>query len=173
MQDSITIAQDLTRAEYVRFSLYLLPKMKIVRRLFLFVTCVSLLAGLLGVAVPGRNEAITLLTVVRWFLPPVFMFLFFFVAVVLVSVYLYQAKPHLFKGVIYRFTPIGMERIGVKVEATIPWIDFLRIKESPSFYFIYVRENNVENVHVLQKRMFASREEAAEFKKLVERNMPL
>jgi YcxB-like protein len=173
MQDSFTIAQDLTRAEYVRFSLYLLPRMKVIRRLFIFVACVSLVAGLLGVVVPGKNETITLLTIVRWFLPMVVLLLFFFIATLLGSLYVYRIRPHLVKGISYRFSTRGMERIGAKLEAVVPWIDFLRIKESDSFFIIYVRENKVENVHVIQKRMFASGEEAAEFKKLVERNMPL
>jgi hypothetical protein len=180
MQTSFSISQDLTQAEYTRFSLYLLFRMKTIRRLFVFIICLTLLATLMGVVAPGKNET-PMLAGVKVLLPPVSMAVIFIVSTLLSSIYIYRTRPHLVKGVTYRFSPKGMERIGSKIEATvitrvaatIPWIDFLRIKESSSFFILHVRENKIENVHVIQKRMFGDAEKAEEFKKFVENNMPL
>lgn len=180
MQTSFSIAQDLTQAEYTRFSLYLLFRMKMIRRLFVFIVCLTLLATLMGVVAPGKNEP-PMMAGVKVLLPPVIMAVIFIVSTLLSSIYIYRTRPHLVKGVSYRFSPKGMERIGGKtgatiaasIEATVPWIDFLRIKENSSFFILYVRENKIENVHVIQKRMFGDAGKAEEFKKFVENNMPL
>jgi len=48
MLNAYSIVLDLTWPEFLRFSLYMLPRIKMIRRLFLFVTGIGLLAGLLG-----------------------------------------------------------------------------------------------------------------------------
>ena len=83
----------------------------------------------------------------------------------------------IYRGITYRFTHWGMERIGTKTEATIPWRDFQNLKETRSFFLLFVKEkvkeDRVSNIHVIQKRMFASPEDSREFQFFLDRNVPL
>lgn len=143
-----------------------------IRRLFLFVTGIGLLAGLLGATAAGKKQTFTILSVAEWMLPPICLLLFFFVATVLMSAYVARFKSHLIRGITYQFTSGGMQIVSTKLEAQIPWANFLRLKETRSFFLIHVKENKTDNVHVIQKRML-SREDAEGFRKFIERNMPL
>jgi hypothetical protein len=101
---------------------------------------------------------------------PVFLFLFFVVFMFLGALFVVRFKPYIIRGITYRFTHWGMERISTRTEATIPWRDFRSLKETTSFYLLNVRENNTDNVHVIQKSKFANSEEAEEFKAFVTGN---
>jgi len=171
MQDTFTVAQDFSFAEYLRFSYYQLPRMKMVRRLFIFSTAIGLLSGLLGLFALGENEKLGVMLLVQSLMPPVFLFLFFFVFMFLGALFVVRFKPHIIRGITYRFTHWGMERIGTRTEATIPWRDFRSLKETASFYLLHVRENNTDNVHVIQKSKFANSEEAEQFKAFVTGNL--
>lgn len=173
MQDTFTIAQDLSFGEYFRISLNQLSKAKLIRRLFIFVTCIGLLAGLSGLLAPGNNESIGIGSLMQIFLVPLSFLLFFFVFLFLYSIFIVRFKPYIIRGITYRFTHWGMERIGTRTEATIPWRDFQKLIETRSFFFLYARENNLNNIHIIQKRMFADFEEAGKFKAFLERNLPL
>ena len=170
MQDTFTVAQDFSFAEYLRFSYYQLPRMKMVRRLFIFSTVIGLLSGLFALLAPGEHETTGVVTLLQSFLPPVFLFLFLVVFMFLGALFVVRFKPHIIRGITYRFTHWGMERIGTRTEATIPWRDFRSLKETTSFYLLHVRENNTDNVHVIQKSKFANSEEAERFKTFVTGN---
>ena len=171
MQDTFTVAQDLSFAEYLRFSLYQLPRTRIIRQLFIYVMILGLMAAVTGLLAPGQNEPSGFMVVLQFLLLPVFLVLLFFVYLLLAGIIIIRFKPHVIRGLTYRFTHWGMERIGVRTEATIPWRDFKSLKETKSFFLLNVWENNVANVHVIQKRMFANSQEAESFKAFVTENL--
>ena len=46
------------------------------------------------------------------------------------------------------------------------------IRETLSFFWLYMRQGGPGNVHVIQKRMFPDKMQADEFKTYVERHLP-
>jgi hypothetical protein len=61
----------------------------------------------------------------------------------------------------YRFSPAGMERLTASTRFSIPWSIFGWISKEAPVTFI-----------VIQKRMFADKMQADEFKTYVERHLP-
>ncbi len=177
MQDTFTVTQDFGFGEYLNFSLYLLPRTKMIRRLAIYLTCLGILVGLLSLPGAGSNKTIDLGVITQSFLPLAGLLLFFLLFYPLFVLYIVRFKPHIIRGITYRFTHWGMERIGTKTEATIPWRDFQKLKETKSFILLYVKEtvkeNKVDNIHVIQKRMFASPEAAREFQEFLNYRLPL
>jgi hypothetical protein len=173
MQDEFAVALDLSWAEYFRLSLYSLLRTKIFRVLIVFVSCIALLTGLLGFLAPGKNEPDIFRAIVQVIGAPLILFLFFFICILLGSLFIVKFKPKFIRGISYRFTHWGMDRTGVNSEINIPWRNFRRLKETRSFFLIYVRENKIDTIHAIQKRKFVDSDQAEEFKRFVESNMPL
>ncbi|HEX9513971.1 MAG TPA: YcxB family protein [Puia sp.] len=178
MRDTFTISHDFSFGEYFNLSLYQMFKTKMIRRLALFAIGIGLLAGLLGLWVPGNNETIKPFNLVgQFFLPLAAMVVLFTLFAFLTCLFIVRFKPHIIRGITYRFTHWGMERIGTKTEATIPWRDFQNLKETRSFFLLFVKEtvkeNRISNIHVIQKRMFTSPEDTREFQVFLDQNVPL
>jgi hypothetical protein len=176
MKDTVTVPQDISFGEHFRISVYQQYRNKMIRRLFIYVAIVGFLAGFLGVAVPGTasgSNEMTFSQIASFFIVPLFLFLFFTAITALVSFYIIQFKPHIIRGITYRFTHWGMERDGKNIAVSIPWRDFKEVKETRSFFFLRVREKDRDNIHVIQKRMFTDKMEAEAFKQFLDHNRPL
>jgi hypothetical protein len=173
MRDIFTVAQDLSLRELFSAILYALPRTKIIRQLFIFITCIGLLAGLMGLLAPGENEKTSIKTFLTFLIAPVSLLTFVFVFSLLISIFIVRFKPHTIRGITFRFTHWGMVRTGEGIRVAIPWRDFQAIKDTKSFFMLDVIENNVQNIHAIQKRMFASAEEAEKFREFVECHLPV
>jgi hypothetical protein len=101
MEDTFTVAQNLTFGEYFRFTLLQLLSTKIIKRLFMSVTVIGLLAGLSGLLTPGNNEAFSIVSLLKCLMPPVFLFLFFFIVLLLAGIFIVRFKPHIIRGITY------------------------------------------------------------------------
>lgn len=173
MQDNYSVNQDLSLNEYFRFTLYLLPRTKIIKRLFIFLTILGLLSGLMGLLAPGENEKPDFIAFLPSLMAPVFLSAFFFVFSFLACVFIVKFKPHIIQGNTFQFTHWGMERTSSGQVAAIPWRDIQTLKETRSFFVFYVTENKIQNIHVIQKRMFTSSGDAERFREFVEGNLIL
>lgn len=81
MQDTFTFTVNMNLREYLRLGFTLLPRIKVIRRIFLLILC----ATLPGLASPGENTV----------------------------------KPHLIRGIEYRFTHWGMEVSTTRISLTL------------------------------------------------------
>ena len=174
MKDTYTIAQDFSYGDYLNFSLYQLPRLRMMRRLFIYFIALGILGQLSSFLGPAHKFTFS------WgffYIPVASLSVFFLLFYPLAALYVIRVKPHLFRGITYRFTHWGMERIGATTEATVPWRDFRNLKETKSFYLLFVKEtvkeNKVDNIHVIQKRMFANTADAQEFQVFLDQNVPL
>jgi len=173
MDRTFTVEQNLSWAELSQVSYFLAVRVKILRRLFISLPCLGLLSGLLGLSTPGKTADLNLLTVLQW-LEPMFIFLLFFLVVIpLTAGYVVIFKPETVRGVVYRFTSTGIERSSAKLDIKIPWTSFKELKETKSFFFLYLKENSINNTFVIQKRMFADAQQAEEFRRWVDGNLEL
>ena len=171
MQDTYTLAVDFNLREYIQLSSVLLPRLKPIRRVFLFLICFGIIVGLLGA--PGKNEKIGISTLLHFFIAPLVLLMLFVIGIVVSAIYVDRWKPQSIRGITYRFTHWGMEVRTADKEADIPWRDFQQVKETKAYFLLYVKEKNHDNVHVIQKRKFADSHEAAGFKAFVMRNLPI
>jgi len=174
MKDTYTIAQNFSYGDYLNFSLYQLPRLRIMRRLIIYFIALGILGQLTSFLGPDHKFTFNW----EFFIIPIAsLSAFFLLFYPLAALYVIHFRPHLFRGITYRFTHWGMERIGTTTEATVPWRDFRNLKETKSFYLIFVREtikeNVVNNIHVIQKRMFANIQDAQEFELFLDQNVPL
>src|SRR5689334_8499014 len=71
MQESYSVTQDLSYFEYVSLSLYMLPRNKLVKRLLIYVFCISALSALFGVLGAGGKEEISIASVLLRLIGPV------------------------------------------------------------------------------------------------------
>ena len=93
--------------------------------------------------------------------------------ILLFSLFVVKFKPWTIRGVIFKFTHWGMERISDKSESTIPWKNFKDLKESKNFIFLFAKEKSVENVFVVRKANFDNALSLEEFKRFVEGKLPI
>ena len=174
MQDAYTIKQDLTYMDYVRLTLYMLTKNKMIRRLIIFIFCICILATLSGLLAPGPNEVFNgsslLMTML---LPPLGIVLFFVVFVFIGGFLMMKFKSDLLKGVTFTFTHLGMERQSAKSESSISWRDFQDVKETKNFILLFVREKNLNNSYAIKKSDLSSPEFEDELKQFIDKYAPL
>lgn len=172
MRDTYTINTDLTWKQYFGLVLYTLARTKAVRVIFSFVTCIALLDAVLTIAAPGKNGVNWPQTLAPILLAPLAIAVFFSGFALLSAWYISAYKAHLIRGFTYTFTHWGMERRGLVTEASIPWRNFTRIKETRNFFLLYVYETKVETFEIIQKEKFPTEAEQAEFKEFIQRNIP-
>jgi hypothetical protein len=55
----------------------------------------------------------------------------------------------LLRGITYKFTHWGVERSGIVSDASIPWRNFTRLKETKHFFLLYGYETKVETFEVI------------------------
>ena len=63
--------------------------------------------------------------------------------------------------------------LGLKSQASIPWRNFTRLKETKHFFLLYVPGENLENFEIIQKRNFSGPADCDEFNRFLQQNMPL
>jgi hypothetical protein len=172
LQDTYTVTTGLTWQQYFRFVLYNLVKTKAIRVIFSFVTCIAVLDGVLKIVVPGKNGVNLPEALAPVIFAPLVVCLFFAGLGLLSALYVSKYKAGLIKGITYKFTHWGMEKTGPASNASIPWRNFTRLKETKHYFLLYGYENNVETFEIIQKEKFTSLAERDEFKQFIQQNIP-
>ena len=174
MPEFYRFTQSLSWIEYIRFLLYMLLRHRLIRRLFLFVFIIALLNSLLTLGAHGANEVVSasglLIPVIAG---PLLLAGFFFIVTTLFSLFIVKFKPGLVQGIGFNFTHWGMERTSDKLEITIPWQHFEKMKETKSFIFLFTREKGVEHVFPIRKANFDSVASLEEFTRFVDGKLPI
>lgn len=167
MTETFTVKQEIKFSEFLNVIFFQASKMKLIRRLFLISFVVSFASVVLDLVTTSEQTRNWYQLIFSFLVYPVFLFLFLSVAMILAAILLIILRPNHFKNVTYLFTHWGMEKTGKGIEFSRPWRKFLKVRESRHFIFLYISENDA---HVIQKRMFSSKEEIEEFKQLIFRH---
>jgi len=138
--------------------------MKIIKRLFIFLTIVSLLNAILNSVVSPNKKVIWHVVVGQFILLPAFLFMFLIVVGALITFLLMTLKPKLFSKTTLIFTHWGMEKTGEIINYSTPWSKFIKYKETKNYIFLYISD---KESHVVQKRMFKESEELEHFKNFI------
>lgn len=168
MRDSYIIRYDPTWPEFYYFSLVTLFYMKFIRGLVVLIAICGLLSSLLGMVTthghPKKGVQVLLELIGSVLLLPAILS----VGVVVLSTPMYVMRPDMVRGHTYRFSAAGMERITPGGQFSIPWSAFSRMGESRSFFMLFVQQNNGQQIHFIQKRMFADADAVQAFRAFVE-----
>ena len=167
MEETFNIKQDFNLGEYLIATFYVTAKMKMVRRIFLVGTVIGFLNAILDTALSPNGKSVFFIVWKLLFLP-LFLFLFFSVGIIILSLIIYKLKPQFFKGLNYRFNHWGMEKFGNNVDVSIPWSQFLKYYESKNFIYFFINNNHS---HIVQKRMFDSTIELDNFRNFISKKI--
>jgi hypothetical protein len=163
-QDTFLIKLDLSFADYWRATCWMTVRMKIIRRFFLLSIALGVL-GLLSNTLLAPGEIQPWYVLVFVFLMPVMFFgAFFLVAITVFGFFIYRSRVRYLKGASYRFTHWGIEKSGKGIESSTPWHQVTKVRESKSFLFLYISENDA---HIVQKSQFSSQQEWSEFMAMI------
>jgi len=174
MQESYSVTQDLSFLEYVGLSLSMLSKHKLIKRLVIFIACVSILSAVLSLVAPGPREVVTASSLIIQAIGPVLVIiLFFIVSTFILGAIMVKLKPEILKEVTFTFTHWGMERVGAKSESSIPWKDFQDVKETKRFILLIVKEKNVNNTYAIKRASLGSAVFEDELIIFIDKNRPL
>ena len=174
MEESYSVTQDLSYLEYVGLALYMLPKNKMIRRLVIFISCISILGAALSLLAPAPREVVSVSSLLIQTAGPILIIiLFFVVCILLLGAIVFIFKPDAIKGVTFTFTHWGMERVAAKSESSIPWKDFQDVKETKGFILLFVKEKNVNNSYAIRKASCKDQEYEDELARFIEKNRPL
>ena len=168
MQDSYTIRYDPTWPEFYYFSLVTLFYMKFIRGLVMLVAICALLSSLFGMLTSSVHQKAGMPALLQVLLTVVALPLTFAILALVLTIPLYVMRPEIVRGHTYRFSAAGMERITPAGQFMIPWSAFSRIRESRSFFLLFVQQTNGQQIHFVQKRMFADEDSARAFRAFVE-----
>lgn len=161
MNENFIIKHDFTFTEYLGVTFYLMFRMKVIKRLLIFLIIIGILSGLLTITMARQTTGILLPVLARMLLLPLSLVLFLCLFTTLVTLVLYIFKPGIFKGGQYIFNHWGMQRTGGGIDISFPWSKFLKYHESSRFIFLYLNE---KVTYVVQKRRFKSPGELEAFK---------
>ncbi|MFY0252460.1 hypothetical protein ACDQ55_00755 [Chitinophaga sp. 30R24] len=167
MQDTITIQLHMTLYEYIRFTLYMLPRNKIIRKIFIYITCLSVINAGCKQLLPSATPLQHAQDYANFIYAPVLLALFFLVTSLLTAMYIFRYKPHFIQHITLRFTHWGMEKTGLDIMVKIPWRNFQKIEESKSFFILYAGMDNIQHVNAISKKRFTSLEKATAFKEMI------
>ena len=174
MPESYRFTQSLSWTEYVRISLYMLMRHRLIRRLFIFVFIIALLNSLLTLGAHGEHEVVSAYSLLMPVIAgPLILAAFFFVMILLFSLFIVKFKPGLIRDIGFHFNHWGMERTAGNSEISVPWQHFEKMKETKSFIFLYSREKGVKHVFPIRKANFDSSLGLEEFKRFVDGKRPL
>jgi len=168
MPDTFTIDHDLNYREYLRVIIYLVIRMKIMKKIFLlsFFGFLAIAIFILALYTAKNHDwSVIVFQVIITPVMPVLslsVFLFFF------STLFYLFRPRLFRNITYRFTHWGMEKTGKGFEYSRPWRNFSEFRETKSFFLLYISPGNA---HIIQKRMFKNTGEAEALKNFVRKQI--
>jgi len=168
MQDSYTIRYDPTWPEFYYFSLVTLFYMKFIRGLVLLVAVCGILSSLLGMLTSSVHQKAGIPALLQVLLTVVALPLIFAILALVLTIPLYVMRPDIVRRHTIRFSPAGMERTSATGSFLIPWINITRIRESRSFFLLFVQQTNGQQIHFVQKRMFADEDSARAFRAFVE-----
>lgn len=168
MIENYTLKLELTFIEYLRFSIYVSLRMKIVKRIFTYGITIGILSGLLNTVFTDKPMAYWYQHVIQFIMVPLFMICFFTVFITIISAIIYYRMRKLFTGVTFYFNHWGIEKRGDGFTFSTPWRQVLKVKENNAFLFLYIKENAA---YVFQKRMFANANEVEEFKDFLSSKM--
>jgi hypothetical protein len=171
MQDSYIIRYDLTWMEYYNLSLALLFRQMVIRGIVIVVAVCALLSTLIRFADPLTHRTTVAPAFQALIVSAIGIVLFFVAGMGLFTGMISSLRPDIIRGHSYRFLPAGMERLTASEQFMIPWKAFRRIRESRSFFWLYVEQNNTRQTHVVQKRMLADEDSVRAFKRYIEEQM--
>jgi hypothetical protein len=160
MQDAYTIRYDPTWPEFYYFSLVTLFYMKFIRGLVMLVAICALLSSLFGMLTSSVHQKAGMPALLQVLLTVVALPLTFAILALVLTIPLYVMRPEIVRGHTYRFSAAG--------QFMIPWSAFSRIRESRSFFLLFVQQTNGQQIHFVQKRMFADEDSARAFRAFVE-----
>ena len=161
MKDSFTIRQDLSFKEYLRSNLYFFFVSRRLRFYGLVLTAVSAY----GSGSVTASKKIDLTAIVSVFVPILLMAAVLALGIYFVSLYLYRAKPYLFKEVSYEFTHWGIVRHGERTQFSKQWREITKVRESKNFFLFYAGMD----AHTIPKRVFSSPGELDAFRQFLKR----
>lgn len=167
MQDTFVKNQNLTPGEFFSVFIYSMVRMKIVKRLVLFLFVVAALSACLEFLSALGN--VKIYSILLPFLYMTFPVAFIATAGLLISVLFFLLKPNHFKDITYTFTHWGMEKKGRDFELTKPWSKFLKFKETKKFVLLYMTKNDPE---IIKKKIFENHRELADFMLFIKSKLP-
>ncbi len=164
MQSSFSIKYHLTLLEFYYSSIYSAIRNKRLKKFYYLIPGILVLSGLLNFFLDTKKSSYSIGLIVQFLFPILLFLIFLFVGIFILCLIVQLIKPNYFKNINYEFTHWGMFKKGIGFEYSSPWSKILKMKETKSFFLLYVSENDA---HIVQKRMFKNEEEINNFKSLV------
>lgn len=168
MKETFTINQDLKLKEVLNAYYYMIPRMRLIKKIFLFSFIAGIFTSVVELSSRIENSATWYIFIFRLLFLPSFLALFFFVFIFFAAVLMMKLKSDLFSNVTYRFTHWGMEKTGKGIDLTKPWSEFIKFRETNSFILLYITS---DDAHIIQKKMLNSNEELDSFKQFVSQHI--
>ena len=163
MQETYKINQEFTFLDFLNISYYQAFRMKIFKRIFIFLIVVGLLNAILNsVLIP--KKIIWYMVVWQFLFLPLFLFMFIIIVGALITIIVMKLKPKLFTKTTLTFTHWGMEKTGEIINYSAPWSKFFKYKETKKYLFLYITD---KESHGVQKRMFADNTQLENFKQFI------
>lgn len=143
----ITITQSLTAFDVYKASIISALGNKRLKVILYLVPSIVVITSLPSIILSTGNE--------RWkgilsmLMGLAFLVVFFYGITFILSLLLVKFKSDLFKNISYSFNNWGMIRKGKSTELQRPWDKFIKWKETNSFIFLFITENDP---HVILKK---------------------
>ena len=169
MKQEFIFEQKLSLWELYRSSLYQLPQLKVIRRLFYFLSGVFVLSIILSVALSKKTGTSGLLNDllpgIKSFL---MLFAFLFIGTFLILLILRISKPTIFNSITYQFTHWGMFKKNTLIDYSCPWRNIVKVKQTKSWILLYT---SGAGAHVIKKKLFTDKNELDMFLAFVKSNV--
>jgi YcxB-like protein len=170
MKETFIINQELKLKEVLSAFYYLIPRMRLIKKIFLFSFIAGMMTSIVEFSSHTKNSTIWYIFIFRLLFLPSFLALFFFVFIFLAAVLMMKLKPDHFRNVTYRFTHWGMEKTGKGINLTKPWSEFIKFRETKNFILLYITN---DDAHIIQKKMLNSNEELESFKQFISQHIKI
>jgi hypothetical protein len=160
MQDTYLFSTNITIWEYIRLAWTITPRIKQFRRIFILWGCIGLFVVLSTTLSMITGSTFNAGQLWQGLLLPLYLIGGFFALVTLSALLIGVVRPQFRLGINYRFNHWGMEMTGQKQELSVPWRQFQKIKETKSFFLLYIMKNNIPVPHPILKRALGTAEDA-------------
>ncbi|MBV4357144.1 YcxB family protein [Pinibacter aurantiacus] len=168
MENKVCIKQDMTFPEFLKVIYYQFLRMKIMRRLFIWLVAISIFNTVITIFATPTGKETNYASAFSALWVPFVIAAFFLAFGALAAIVLRIVRKNHFNNIVYTFNEWGMEKTGVGIEYTRPWKGFTHYQESRNFIFLYIPG---EDAHVIQKRMFDSNETEEIFRSLISEHL--
>lgn len=170
MKETFTINQNLKLKEVLSAYYYIIPRMRLIKKIFLFGFIAGIFTSVVELSYRIENSTTWYIFIFRLLFLPSFLALFFFVFIFFAAILMMKLKPDLFSNVTYRFTHWGMEKTGKGINLTKPWREFIKFRETNNFILLYITS---DDAHIIQKKMLNSNEELDSFKQFISQHIKI